>query len=227
MDGRDDKSRMVNEGQSSKKVVDTRSKRLEEHRRLIKPEVNHTNKSLILSLLLLIFIAVPCCGGSLISSVDAAKEIYNQTEIEPAGWVDSGIIIDMYSAIRIKYDNSTINRTIPIAVYFWSEMPRVLSVEPSDAAINQWPFYPLLHDVKFSTFTMTGVNAQIGTGEEKIQRTLYYFTEIVDIGGGYLQAIEVYPNPRIEDTRIGQTIKVAYESPPEEWVRFTEEVPST
>lgn len=179
------------------------------------------DKFCIILLLLLIFIAVPCCSGSLISSVDAAKEIYNQTRIEPAGWVDSGIIIDMYSAIGIKYGNSAINRTTPIAVYFWSEMPRVLSVEPSDTAINQWPSYPLLHDVKFSPFTMTSVNAQIGTGEEKIQRTLYYFTEIVDIGGGYLQAIEVYPNPRIEDTRIGQSIKVVYESPPEEWVKFT------
>ena len=160
--------------------------------------------------LVLLFFVMPIGGA--ISSVDAAKEIYNQTNIEPAGWVDSGVTIDIYSAVKIRYDESIINRTMPTAVYFSSEMARVLMVEPNDTKTDEWPVYPLLHDVMFGPFTITTTAG--GT------RVYHCYTAIVDIGGGYLQAIEMYPNPRIKDIAIGQKIKVAYNPPPQEWTEF-------
>jgi len=173
------------------------------------------DRSLIIYLVLLLFFVMPIGGA--ISSVDAAKEIYNQTDIEPAGWVDSGTTTDIYGAVGIHYESTTTSRRIPIAIYFNPEMASALMVTNDT---DEWPIYPLLHDVIFGPFTITSVGGSTTAGGEKISRMYHCYTAIVDIGGGYLQAIEMYPNPRIKDIAIGQKIKVAYNPPPQEWTEF-------
>jgi len=166
------------------------------------------NRSFSIFLVLLISLAIPC-SGELISSVDAAKEIYNQTGIEPAGWVDSEIIIDIYGAAEIHYAEVA-NQTIPIATYFWPEMSKVLGVVSKP---GEWPAYPIIHDVRFGPFTMVTFPSK--------ERTYYSFMEIADVGGGYLGLIEIHPNHYTDDRMVSK-MKVSYKQPPKEWTRFME-----
>jgi len=168
------------------------------------------NRSFSISAFLVLLIFTIPCNGELISSVNAAKEIYNQTGIEPAGWVDSGTTVDFYNVAGIHYAESVVNRTMPIAIYFWPEMPRVLGTVSKP---GEWPAYPIIHDVRFGPFTMVTFPAK--------ERTYYSFMEIADVGGGYLGLVEIHPNHYTDD-RIVSKMKVSYKQPPEGWTQFME-----
>ncbi len=157
---------------------------------------------------LVMCVATQSVNGALISSVDAAKEIYNQTNgsIAPTLWITSGDTIDAYASAGIRYNESTSDRTFVIGIYQYFRMPALLKISAPDCHAI---WRPIICDVKYGPFTVTT------TKDGNL------FTEIADIGNGRIQVVRIDILGRTPDRfLLLQPITLEQVAAPQEWTDF-------